>query len=328
MSADLISIFHKTSCTSGFISHLYQHELQHLYSEAMVPRAVSYRQSPTSYLELPSGDNPETTLSQSLKTKLDNLLNTIRSSQPHFVLCIKPGLAEDYLLDQKLVVTQCRSFNILETFHVMSDGLPHRMRMTTFCVRYGAGGKDRTGEDMGTNCQLVVKRMKEKNLSSSSVINIEWVIGTSHVHFSEGARQVMEEERSSEREEAARRIQRWWTVRRRRRRYTPPCDIDVILQTISLHGLDRVILLVCTFLDYNHFSSRTIPPLPLGRGYTVHQNKKMTFPQLRRLKTPLKDKADMEEVLVIGISPRPAHFLVQKNNNILHISHRNLLPII
>ena len=262
MSADLISIFHKTSCTSGFMSHLYQHELQHLYSEAMVPRAVSYRQSPTSYLELPSGDNPETTLSQSLKTKLDNLLNTIRSSQPHFVLCIKPGQAEDAVFDQQLVVTQCRAFNLLETCHVMSDGLPHRMRMTTFCARYGAGGRDRASEDMVTNCQLVVKRMKEnlveKFLSSSSVINIEWVIGKSHVHFSEGARQVMEEERSREREEAARRIQRWWTVRRRRN-YTQSCDIDVILQTISLHGLDRVIFLFGNFQENNNFSSRTIP---------------------------------------------------------------------
>ena len=76
------------------------------------------------------------------------------------------------------------------------------------------------------------------------------------------------------------------------------------------------------------------PPLPHRRGYTIYQNKKTTFPQLRKLKLPFKDSNQAtipagEEVLVTGISPRPAHFLVQKDDNKLHIPNQYLImPII
>ena len=80
--------------------------------------------------------------------------------------------------------------------------------------------------------------------------------------------------------------------------------------------------------------------LPVPKGYPAQHHVRFhifikedtqsvkTFPQQRRLKAPLHDQATWQEVLVIGISPKPAYFLVQKNNNILHISHQTLLPII
>ena len=71
--------------------------------------------------------------------------------------------------------------------------------------------------------------------------NVEWMIGTTHVCFSEGARQVMERIRKSERVKAAMMIQRWWTRIKRKNIWT--CDEDIILQTISLHGLDKVTII-------------------------------------------------------------------------------------
>ena len=231
MAADLISIFHRSNCSSGFISHLYQHELRHLYSEPSVTRPVTYRLSPTSYLELPAGATPGTTLSQSFKTKLDNLLNTIHSSQPHFVLCVKPSRTEDGVFDPKLIATQCRGLSMLETCHVMSDGMPHRLRVATFYSRYWVINKDRKDKDMdmAAKCSKVVSWLK---CCLGTRVTVECVVGLSHVSYSEGTRQLLERLRTGEREEAARRIQSWW------RRRT--CDVEVILQTISLHGLDKV----------------------------------------------------------------------------------------
>ena len=253
MSADLISIFHKTSCNSGFISHLYQHELKHLYSEPPVPRVVAYRLSPTSYLELPSGDKPGTTLSHSLSTKLNNLLKTIRSSQPHFVLCIKPNPEDNAEFDHQFIVSQFRMLNILEACHVMSDGLPHKMKMTTFYARYRVVGVTCKSLDVVTKCQGLVFQMKrEVEDDCMSSANMEWVVGTTHVSFSEGARQMMERKRNWRREMAARRIQRWWSQRSWRSKWMLSCDIDVVLQTISLNGLDEVTILVNTVQDDNH----------------------------------------------------------------------------
>ena len=249
MSSDLISIFHKTSCNSGFISHLYQHELKHLYSEPPVPRVVAYRLSPTSYLELPSGDKPGTTLSNSLSTKLNNLLKTIRSSQPHFVLCIKPNHKDNKEFNRQVIVSQFRMLNILEACHVMSDGLPHKMKMTTFYARYRVvSGACSSMDDTVTKCQRLVVKMKEGmtgNCKSSAYI--EWVIEKTHVSFSEGARQMMERKRNWTREMAARRIQRWWG----QRKAMQTCDINLILQTISLNGLDEVTIFVNTVQGNN-----------------------------------------------------------------------------
>ena len=103
MSFDLISIFHHSRCTSGFISHLYQHEVKHLFPEATVPNGVQYRMSPTSYLKLPFGDEPSTTLCQDFQTKLDSLLKIVLLSNPHYVLCIKPNNNKNGHLDSQFV---------------------------------------------------------------------------------------------------------------------------------------------------------------------------------------------------------------------------------
>lgn len=47
---DLVSVFHKHSCSFGFATHLFGSELKVLYSTEIVPRGVSFRISPTSHV--------------------------------------------------------------------------------------------------------------------------------------------------------------------------------------------------------------------------------------------------------------------------------------
>ena len=136
MSDDLISIFHKSKCNSGFISHLYHHELKHLYSDTMVPCGRQYRISPKSYLELPTGEEPATTLCQDLQTQFDTLLTSILHSNPHFVLCIKPTFTQSQNFDEDFVKSQCRVFNIPESINPMRTMLPYKMKMEEFYARY------------------------------------------------------------------------------------------------------------------------------------------------------------------------------------------------
>ena len=184
---------------------------------------------------------------------LNNLLKTIRSSQPHFVLCIKLNQKDNANFDHEFIVPQCTTLNILEACHVMVDGLPHRMKMTTFYTQYWVVGGDWNGIDTVTKCPTLVVKMKEGMADHfMSSANITWVIGKTNVSFSEGARQMMERKRNCTREMAARRIQRWWAQRKRRRKVIESCNINVVLQTISLNGLDEVTILVDAVQDYNH----------------------------------------------------------------------------
>jgi len=49
---DLVSVFHKQSCSFGFATHLFGSELKALYSIETVPRGIKFRISPTSHSDL------------------------------------------------------------------------------------------------------------------------------------------------------------------------------------------------------------------------------------------------------------------------------------
>ena len=114
------------------------------------------------------------------------------------------------------------------------------MKMTTFYARYWVVDRVSESRDIVTKCKRLIVKIKEgMDDNSLSSANMEWLIGKTHVSFSEGARQMMERKRNWTREMAARRIQRWWGPSRRRK-VIQSCDIDFALQTISLNGLDEV----------------------------------------------------------------------------------------
>ena len=136
---------------------------------------------------------------------------------------------------------------------MMAEGLAHRMKMTTFYARYGVLRRHRHKVDMVKKCEQLISMIKEESkangLSFSSPFNIEWVVGTADVRFSEGARQMMEERRREKREVAARTIQMWWAIRSRMLAGTNTRDLNILLKTISFYGLDKVtVLLVNVFV--------------------------------------------------------------------------------
>lgn len=85
---DIISVFHKSQCTFGFVSHLFGAELRLLNSKGTMPRGLKFRIAPTSHLDQNSTE-PVCTLTQDFHNRLDNLLRTLVHARPHFVRCIK-----------------------------------------------------------------------------------------------------------------------------------------------------------------------------------------------------------------------------------------------
>ncbi|KAG1680496.1 Unconventional myosin-XV [Nymphon striatum] len=305
---DVVSVFHKQSCTFGFATHLFGSDLKHLYTTYdQVPRGISYRISPTSHTDLKNGNEPVSTLTQDFHSRLDNLLRTLVHAKPHFVRCIKANNgAEPGRFDRDAVVKQIRSLQILETVNLMAGGYPHRMRFKAFNARYkllAPSKKLSLAEEKALeDCHVVLEYFSKacKDLKISNISNY-WALGKRHIFLGEGARQQLEMLRVECRQNSATLIQSVWRGWHFRRRWptlkrnlemrvrtrnpnmvrprpqpiagTPPpdmerCDQKIVQQTCNAFGLD----LDCP------------PPVPPSRSYTVTGNKKMGYPQTRVMK--------------------------------------------
>ena len=249
MTDDLVAVFAKSSCTSGFVSHLFATELRHLTScqqpgvKGSKPQGVEYRLGPTSHLELPSGEQPSSSLSSDLLTRLDSLLRSLLHTKLHFIVCIAPSREDGGAQwNGGFVAEQCRAIELLEVCQLFTSGLPHKLRPETFLARYGfllskgqTSKQERQDNKNGNHAQgqesLTLKKMdnsiletaasesrKQEFMNALATLRQEWcgwngfymeaVLGSRHLFLSEGARQHLERRRRLARSGAARVVQR------------------------------------------------------------------------------------------------------------------------
>ncbi|XP_046680383.1 myosin heavy chain, muscle isoform X10 [Homalodisca vitripennis] len=77
------------------------------------------------------------TVSSSYKEQLNNLMTTLRSTQPHFVRCIIPNeLKQPGVIDSHLVMHQLTCNGVLEGIRICRKGFPNRMVYPDFKQRY------------------------------------------------------------------------------------------------------------------------------------------------------------------------------------------------
>ncbi|XP_074602506.1 unconventional myosin-IXb-like dachs isoform X2 [Brevipalpus obovatus] len=217
MPDDIVAVFHKSSCTFGFVSHLFGLELKTLLTRDTAPCGLQFRISPTNHNDLQHGDEIINTFTQDFHTRLDNLLRTLVHAKPHFIRCIKSNDLEkpDYF-DRKPIIRQIRALQILETVNLMACGLPHRMRFRAFnsrfrCInpfRYFKKSEDKAIDE----CKALLDNLRStlEELESINPTSSVWALGKRHIFLSEGARQQLELLRSAKREYAAIVIQTTW----------------------------------------------------------------------------------------------------------------------
>uniref|UniRef100_UPI003AB09A97 unconventional myosin-Va n=1 Tax=Centroberyx gerrardi TaxID=166262 RepID=UPI003AB09A97 len=71
------------------------------------------------------------------RQSLQLLMNTLNSTTPHYVRCIKPNdLKEPFLFDPKRAVQQLRACGVLETIRISAAGYPSRWTYEEFFSRY------------------------------------------------------------------------------------------------------------------------------------------------------------------------------------------------
>lgn len=89
--------------------------------------------------EEPSGQSraPVLTVVSKFKASLEQLLQVLHSTTPHYIRCIKPnsqGQAHTFL--QEEVLSQLEACGLVETIHISAAGFPIRIPHQNFVERY------------------------------------------------------------------------------------------------------------------------------------------------------------------------------------------------
>ncbi|XP_051154577.1 myosin heavy chain, muscle isoform X23 [Leptopilina boulardi] len=129
------------------------------------------------------------TVSSSYKEQLNNLMTTLRATQPHFVRCIIPNeLKQPGVIDSHLVMHQLTCNGVLEGIRICRKGFPNRMNYPDFKLRYkilAPAAVDAAGGDP--------KKAAAAVLESSGLDSDQYRLGHTKVFFRAGVLGQMEE---------------------------------------------------------------------------------------------------------------------------------------
>ena len=187
LTADMVNLFSPVHCTSGFVSHLY---------------AVDTKQDSPSRSFYGLAQPSSGSQAQSVHQQVDSLLRRLLASTPSFLLCLRPSPSGKSEWNLAHVTSQVRSFRVLETALVMSEGLVHRLRLAHFWGEYHSIAAKPLVGGTESRCRAVLQVLR---VSSS-----EAQVGSRHVIFSESVRKQLITIRAARRVVGARRVQVWW----------------------------------------------------------------------------------------------------------------------
>ncbi|XP_076765674.1 myosin heavy chain isoform X15 [Xylocopa sonorina] len=129
------------------------------------------------------------TVSSSYREQLNNLMATLRATQPHFVRCIIPNeMKQPGVIDSHLVMHQLTCNGVLEGIRICRKGFPNRMVYPDFKLRYkilAPQAVDKVASDP--------KKAAEAILDASGLDPDQYRLGHTKVFFRAGVLGQMEE---------------------------------------------------------------------------------------------------------------------------------------
>ncbi|XP_051495924.1 unconventional myosin-Va-like [Apus apus] len=162
---------------------------------------------------LPGSRKSKKSISSQFKASLNRLMETLGSTTPHYIRCIKPNDAKQpFVFDSRRAVEQLRACGVLETIRISALGYPSRWTYQEFLERYRAlvSREELMGTDTKQICSLALERL----LQDPS----KYRCGKNKVFFQAGQVAQLEELRSRRLRAACTSLQRWlrgWLARRR-----------------------------------------------------------------------------------------------------------------
>ncbi|XP_061682257.1 unconventional myosin-Vb [Syngnathoides biaculeatus] len=167
------------------------------------------------------------------RQSLQMLMDTLNSTTPHYVRCIKPNdLKEPFMFDPKRTVQQLRACGVLETIRISAAGFPSRWTYEEFFFRYRVllRGSQRWEEARLACVQTLPQLIPDPD---------QYAFGKTKVFFRAGQVALLERLRAEKLRGAAVILQSWvrgWLVRIH---YTRTLKATVIIQRYWRGALAR-----------------------------------------------------------------------------------------
>ncbi|KFM11331.1 Unconventional myosin-Vb, partial [Aptenodytes forsteri] len=111
---------------------------------------------------LPSSQKSKKSISSQFKASLNRLMETLGSTTPHYIRCIKPNDGKQpFVFDSRRAVEQLRACGVLETIRISASGYPSRWTYQEFLERYRAlvSREELMGTDEKQICSLALERL-------------------------------------------------------------------------------------------------------------------------------------------------------------------------
>ncbi|KAK2140441.1 hypothetical protein LSH36_1352g00024 [Paralvinella palmiformis] len=353
ISDDIVWLFSRSNCSFGFVTHLFTQELKQMQDNGSAPKGHSYKLTAHyNFSQDTCFDRSRSCVSQDFHIHLDCLLKTLVQTEPHFIRCLKTNSGQRRnVFEREVILQQVRTYQILETLHLMTAGFPHRLRYKAFNARYRLLHPDLIHNRIktrGDNCYAESKQILEllATLDDQPQINTQWALGKKNIFLSESMLQLLERFREEKRCQCATKIQAaWrchryvkaWPVLKRQlqllKRHSSRgsrklASVQPRSRTLSAGNLQFTVspekrALRNSFTDLR-FEQNKPPDVPMRRRYTIQGNRKISYPQMRVMRENYSEPgrfslSEGQEVKVLGASKRKGYLDVEYNNMVIMV---------
>ncbi|OWZ23562.1 Myosin [Phytophthora megakarya] len=194
-------------------------------------------------------------LGTQFKTSLAQLMDNIRTTNTHYVRCIKPNSNKSPTeFNKRMIVEQLRSAGVVEAIRITRSGYPSRLTPKELATRYAIMfPPSMHSKDVRRTCSVFMTSIGRKS-------PLEYQMGKTLIYFKSGVMEELEAMKSDFMYYEARTIQRMALGFLERRRLRNKIRAAIVLQSYSRMSLD--------FKEY-HFQRRAI--IKIQRGWRTYK---------------------------------------------------------
>lgn len=253
----VMEVLNNTS--SEFLKEIF--DLQTSQAEASAAASAAAAPAPRKQLggpPGPPGPAKRATLGRIFKMSLIELMDTISSTNAHYIRCIKPNEQKAaWVFDGPMVLSQLRACGVLETIRISSKGFPGRWLYEEFASRYAlllpSSKRDSTDDPREMTVRILnhiahelvgsddengaVVESKDTDYNAKGRI---YALGKTKVFLRAGMLAKLENLRTKRSRNAAVQIQKLVKMRTERNKYAALQNFILQLQTASRGKLGRI----------------------------------------------------------------------------------------
>ncbi|EGZ28124.1 hypothetical protein PHYSODRAFT_468885 [Phytophthora sojae] len=197
------------------------------------------------------GKKAPKSLGSQFKTSLAQLMENIRTTNTHYVRCIKPNSNKSPTeFNKRMIVEQLRSAGVIEAIRITRSGYPSRLTPKELATRYAIMfPPSMHSKDVRRTCSVFMSSIGRKS-------PLEYQMGKTLIYFKNGVMEELEAMKSDFMYYEARTIQRIALGFLERRRLRNKINAAIVLQSYARMSLD---------MKEYHFQRRAI--IKIQRGW-------------------------------------------------------------